>query len=300
MDPFNEAVKDFRGLYNRVTEAMEEYRDRDLTNAHAERRWLTDLIVGFENRYQRWGHAPTKREGGEVISALLAEDAGRLARMCGFAYLHVCLDLPVVISRSLPRQGIGPKHDLSIGEARKLYLALGPILETVYEKYIESRNWLSVFGLLRGAAWIDRRAIRALGYWVIMLRTAAWLHADSHREAQTPKKQTDYELDLVKRLGDGVKAALKLRWWQVLSALPIPILASTTLLLLGALLQLHPVTAFAANTILDSVSLFELVIVAVVVLFLLPMPLIGRLQVAYVNMFGSIVFKAMTHGPRLN
>jgi hypothetical protein len=288
MDPFKDAASGFRELYNVVTWEMQRFRDVSLAGQVANQRWLDDLIAGFEARYQTWNPPPTEQQGGEIVKALRVKGVKDVARLCGFAYLHICLDLPVVISQSLPRPAVG------LGDARSIYLRLGPVLEDVYADTIKEGRNPGVHVLMRYAARIEPQAMRVMGYWVIMLRTAAWMHADNHRDLP-PAQQADYELELARALRQAVDKALKLKWYRMLSALPVPVISIVgAVWVVGAVMAPGSAWAVSLDLALETSTVLGITLGLIAGLLVAWRYIYRRLQVSWVNAFGVLVHRAIS------
>ena len=88
-------------------------------------------------------------------------------RLAAHAYLHIAFDLPRVISTTLPPQGA---NRVSM---RRAFLRPGPVFLEAFRAHARSGK------LGRLAKFLGRFEVtRALGYWVLTLRTVAWVQAE--------------------------------------------------------------------------------------------------------------------------
>ena len=296
--PFQKAVSDFRNLYDGVTTAMLNHALK--LRGPNELIWLIWLINEFEQRYLKWETTVNANEGSRVIALLRANDVDRVTRLCGFAYLHICLDLPVVISRSLPNPFASKPLTLSSSTARRLYLALGPVLEAVYKNGMSAgaipvtpyrvADWL----VRHVSARIDPEVFRVLAYWVIMLRTASWLHADTHREL-SKTDQVQYESALAACIETAVDKAKKTSFWKVLSVYGVPIF-TMGFLTIGAIVMFvsAPVIAQPTDngvaTLLSFSSAILPILAGLAGAFFVDRIIHRYVQVARANALGKLVF----------
>jgi hypothetical protein len=141
---------------------------------------------------------------------------------------------------------------------------------------------------------IDPGVFRVLAYWVIMLRTASWLHADNHREL--PKTdQVQYESALAACIETAVAEAKKTTFWKVLSVYGVPIF-TMGVLTIGAILIFvsTPVSAQPTDSNIATLLGFSnaiLPILAGLAGSLFVLRTIRRyIQVARANAIGKLVF----------
>src|SRR5262245_36399500 len=114
---FQDSVSSFRKLYDEVTQSLKDFRDNDSDLAHDSdaKNWLQYLIDNFEERYREW-QAPSNPNLAQYLNTLSSKDTDQVIRLAGYVYLHIGLDLPIVIANALaehPRSGArkAPKID---------------------------------------------------------------------------------------------------------------------------------------------------------------------------------------------
>lgn len=167
MTPFH--TQDFAGLYDRVTKTLREHLVTELgvgALAPPDLAWFEDLIVQFDIEFHHWnsyGPSPIR------TYLTLFEDprVSRYLRLAAHAYLHIAYDLPRVISTTLLR---APG---SRDSKRRAFLRPGPVFLKAFLMHARAGG----FG---GPGRIIGRfkPVQMLAYWVIALRTVAWVHAE--------------------------------------------------------------------------------------------------------------------------
>lgn len=253
---FERTVKDFDRVYANVTAAIEarlaeQRSDGSLTEREHE--WVKYLIANFQAHYHSWPTEPTLADYLRVFleRGSLSRPLRRLFNLAGFVYLHVAHDLALVIAPSLKQYCLSSPPHLSPARARSIYLSLGPAFAASFLNSQRSGTlglWVKVRSFLPGV----RSLATVTSYWVLTLRSIAFLHAENLCES------TDVE---ALRLGlrSAVLAAAK-RAGERYSILGLPF-EPPELALLAALPTLG---AWMAHTRALPLALF----VAVLLLFL--------------------------------
>lgn len=159
----------FDELYGAVTRDLmlwvgDEFKETrlDMRQAH----WfLAELIPGFETEYTNWPHLT-----GDLRTYLTHFDAPRVhadLRLAAHVFLHIAYDLPRVIANTIDA-------DPSVRSwGRAPFVRPNPRFLKVFLREMRSGR----FGVAaRLASQWD--AAQMLGYWVIALRSVAWIHGE--------------------------------------------------------------------------------------------------------------------------
>lgn len=219
---------DFHRLYAAVTASLDEFcRDalRNGTIVKAEGDWYRSLVDGFTDEYAKWGK-PTNANIQTFLDDFSA--APKLVRLAGHAFLHIGYDLPRAIADHLqpstpPLPALPPRSRL-----RQLFLWPGPMFRQVFREHIKC----GAFGPL-ARLFGQLEPMEVLAYWVVALRSIAWIHAESL--ADYPKaKRSVAEANLARALNATAAGVGHFHWRiarldnsKLLQVAPVGLLALT-------------------------------------------------------------------------
>lgn len=161
--------RDFARLYDSVTDALVRYVNKGLAEtriSQPQADWFWWLIEKFAEEFQSWDSAPAPIRH---YLDLFNHDVSRRVRLSAHAFLHVAYDLPRVIARTLRRI---PRGDRLV--YRSLFLRPAPLFRRVFVE--QARH--GYLGLLaRPLGYL--KAAEILSYWLLSLRSVAWIQAES-------------------------------------------------------------------------------------------------------------------------
>lgn len=253
---FRAAARGFKGLYEEVTRQIRTYRDRRLASSDwvselelqvelhtdldrrprpriswpplsSEGDWVTYLVVGFWERYWGWEHpcGPGREHVEAIVETLRRRSTRPVTRVCGFAYLHICLDLPVVLSRSF----YWIPSVLSRGRARRIYRELDEPLEVAFLEHRFAWRDSPTLGALAALGLFRLRARRYFVNWALLLRSDAWFHAEALDDIATEAARERYVVGLAGALRAAVEEAAGVRFWNLIPSLSKPSFATLAL-----------------------------------------------------------------------
>ena len=159
----------FNELYGQVTKDLITWVDEEAQAGRLDQMqatwFLGELIPGFEAEFRAWGTAK-----GDVATYLWAFDRPSVhsdLRLAAHVFLHIAYDLPRVIANSIA------SNPSVTNWGRAAFVRPGPRFLKVFLKEMRSGK----FGLV---AKLSSRwdAAQMLGYWVIALRSVAWIHGE--------------------------------------------------------------------------------------------------------------------------
>lgn len=239
--PFEQSVAEFRCLYRAVTseildaldriephvistQQLREWGDRLLRGervpgpsfvlwlgSDVRASWLVALVTGFLGKYENWEvpTGPAKDETRRIVDAL--GDAWPTTQLCGYAYLHICFDLPVVVGE---RFDLYEPQGLSRGTAAETYRGLDDALMAAFENAEGLRH-----PRLRRL-----RVMRHFAYWALMLRRDAWMLAETYADLPVGARRDEFEKALCGAVANAVEEASTAKWkiWKLLPNLPAP------------------------------------------------------------------------------
>jgi hypothetical protein len=169
MDVVPAQYRDFARLYGSVTEELVRYVNKGLAETRIslpQANWFGWLIQKFAEEFQSWDSAPAPIRH---YLDLFNHDVSRRVRLSAHAFLHVAYDLPRVVARTL--RSI-PHGDRPV--YRSLFLRPAPLFREVFLE--QARR--GYFGLLaRPLGYL--KAGEILSYWLLSLRSVAWIQAES-------------------------------------------------------------------------------------------------------------------------
>lgn len=246
--PLQESVASFRKLYDEVTKSLEEFRDHDNELAHDNdaKNWLQYLIDNFEDRYKAW-QAPPNPDLNQYLNALGDKNTDQVVRLAGYVYLHIGLDLPIVIANALaehPGTGGRKAPKIGINTARTIYLKVAPSFAAVLHNHKFSfkegfRLWLF------SKPWPFRsEAVHILVYWILTLRSVAWIHGEYIFSEPVGKGHFNPEAAMLKAMNQALQHALQSTWLSVLRHLQPPTLYGAASLMMGSIFPFSFFNAF--------------------------------------------------------
>jgi hypothetical protein len=163
---------DFLSLYDDVTVALRSFVRAGLKHGSMtkdEQLWFEQLIGGFDGKFKDWPNAKRGTAIGEYLRLFDARRVSKPLRVAGHAFLHVAYDLPRVIADSLNSRPATDRPRL-----RSLFLMPGPVFR---ERFMAQAR-AGTFGvLLRPVGHL--RPAEILAYWLLSLRSVAWIHAET-------------------------------------------------------------------------------------------------------------------------
>lgn len=229
---------DFHRLYRSVTSRLQHFvaagvRAHRISGVHAhgindpEAAWYQDLIDGFEHEFNGWPNTPSA-DIEEYLQLFEARKVSSPLRLAAHAFLHVAYDLPRVIAATLVSTPLSQRARL-----RSLFLRPAPLFRDVFLQHAREGH----FGLIARPLGYFKPA-EVLGYWVLSLRSVAWIHAETLADSPAPNVLAD-------QLAQGMLAVGK----DVRGITTIPKLDNSILFQVApiALMQAHPVaTGLAA------------------------------------------------------
>jgi hypothetical protein len=203
---FKETTKAFSLLYGEVTKVMTAY---GIGLAAQEKQWLVYLIEAFWKNFEAWEYKPEVRD---YLLRFKRRGVFTVYQLIGHAYLHIAYDLPRVIADSHTNTYGTPLTDplgmdipqaIPMDRARLIYLGPGPNFLALMQ---ETSGWPSVTGIFALLKIVPFRKslMGTFGYWIVALRTVAWIHADSLRESGNRATLEQSLLASVKQAADEV------------------------------------------------------------------------------------------------
>ncbi|UFW90531.1 hypothetical protein BjapCC829_19145 [Bradyrhizobium barranii] len=164
-------VRPFDKTYDLVTLRI---RDRALGLTPIENAWLECLIREFQQERNKWDESKFTGYRNEWKRLRF-----NLSRLAAAAYLHISYDLPRVIADQWP--GKSPWQMPPQMRATSIFFSL-------------DRDFLDVFSIVTKDSAIvglpayflspfSRKLLRSSTHWVLLLRRAAWQHADQLRQS---------------------------------------------------------------------------------------------------------------------
>jgi hypothetical protein len=127
--------------------------------------WFRGLISSFESEFRKW---PTST--GDIHKYLQLFEGNEIdphLRLAAHAFLHIAYDLPRVIATSLRT------ISYSRSSMRTAFLRPGPVFLRAFLDHATGGGF-GILGRIAGRF----EPMRALAYWVIALRSVAWVHAE--------------------------------------------------------------------------------------------------------------------------
>jgi hypothetical protein len=163
--------RDFDRLYDSVTDELKKFVQEGCDTkriSKSQEEWFQSLIDGFRKEFEAWQLAPSGSPLGRYLD-LFNHGASRRMRLSAHAFLHVAYDLPRVVACTLRKMP---------GESRiayrSLFLRPAPLFRQVFlDQARQGRLGL----LARPLGYL--KVAEILSYWLLSLRSVAWIHAES-------------------------------------------------------------------------------------------------------------------------
>jgi hypothetical protein len=199
------------------------------------------LIDNFESRYHTW-ETTTEPLLKQYLNALSDKSTDQVVRLAGYVYLHIGLDLPIVIADALaerPGTGGTTAPHITINNARAIYLKVAPRFAAVLHNHKFTfkegmRLWLF------SKPWPFRsEAVHILVYWILTLRSVAWIHGEYLFSGSVNR-----ETDMLMAMNEALDYALKSTWLRVLRHLQPPTLYEAASLITGSIFSFSFLNAF--------------------------------------------------------
>ncbi|MET0984306.1 MAG: hypothetical protein ABW034_02755 [Steroidobacteraceae bacterium] len=219
---------EFRGLYDAVTQRLWDFA-LDLEHksrfSTADLQWFWDIITGFTHEFAQWPSAPSGPIR-DYLDCLENRNVSSAFRVAGHAFLHVAYDLPRVIADNLA--GKGPADRMRL---RSMFLRPNPVFRELFMDQV--RQGLMGF-FARPLGYLKPAEI--LSYWLLTLRTVAWIHAETLVDAGAGRPTLEQQL--AHGLLNAAQESLKVK-----GLARVPRLENSTLLQVGspvAFIGAHP------------------------------------------------------------
>src|SRR2546427_7433613 len=191
---------EFNGLYSAVTAELRQFvavASRLGEATQEETDWFRAIIDGFTQEFALW--PTTTQPHIRSYLDLFETTSSRILRVAGHAFLHIAYDLPRVLANHMTFPGTDRSR------LRDLFVRPAPLLRQVFREHVRDGG----LGLLLrpfGAA----KPVEILAYWVIALRSVAWIHAEIL--ADNPGIRPRLEKNLAEALFVAGEAARKKFW----------------------------------------------------------------------------------------
>jgi hypothetical protein len=212
-------TRPFWNVYSKTTEKLRTFIGQRKDQAVEE--FLEFLIGGFYAEYERWD----KLGPGRAYFTLFRRARFRSLSLVAHAYFHMGYDLPRTIADALTAS---PSLDILTkdrNDARKTFVRLNHIFPEVFAE--ESRSYSSngIFGLIGRIVPLSITKIPA--YWVIQMRTVAWINAEVIADELDLKKREQIEDEILTCVVKAGQALERKRWNPALwlTVLPAPTVA---------------------------------------------------------------------------
>jgi len=209
-------TRPFWNVYSKVTRKLREFI---LFRADQEvEEYLEFLIAGFYSEYERW----YKLDPVVGYFSLFRRARFRSLSLVAHAYFHMGYDLPRTIAdafTAFPALGIlaGGRND-----ARKAFLQLNDVFPKVFAEESRSYSTNGIFGIIGKA--IPLTITKIPSYWVIQMRTVAWINAEMIADEPDFKKKQQIEKEILNCIVKGGQALEQEKWNPILwlTVLPAP------------------------------------------------------------------------------
>lgn len=189
---FDESTAGFLRLYQEVSRLL---RIAKPTYELEEQEWLEYLIVGFEREYREWESAAILRK---FLDRVHKGSRGRSTlRIIGYAYLHICYDLPRVLADSFL---VFPQIDAD--RAHWIFQQLAPTFTDAFLNLLEeSKGTFGMEGRLASTfvPLLGKKRVVSLAKFatsfVISLRNGAWY--DAQLLTRAGGRRRSLEIDVI-------------------------------------------------------------------------------------------------------
>lgn len=188
---------DFTRLYAAVKSELRLFMAEAEANFEANRDeldWFEAIVQGFDTEFNAW--QTTTNPHIENYLRHFDNASSRTLRVAGYAFLHVAYDLPRVLADHMHDPGTDRV------QLRNLFLRPAPRFRQVFLQQMHAKFSLRNLGLLK--------PLEILAYWLIALRSVAWIHAEIL--ADRPGMRPQYETHLARALLKAGEEALSKRW----------------------------------------------------------------------------------------
>jgi hypothetical protein len=208
-------------VYSKVTKKLREFvihrGDQNIEE------FLEFLIGGFYSEYENWDK-PGPSHG---YFTFFRSARFRSLRLVAHAYFHMGYDLPRTIASSLTAS---PELDILAkgrNEARSTFLQLNQVFPEVFAEESRSYSTNGIFGLVGKI--VPRPITIIPAYWVIQMRTVAWVNAEMIADEPDVKKKQRLESDILNCVVGAGEDLKRKRWNPALwlTVLPAPTAAAT-------------------------------------------------------------------------
>ena len=237
-------LDDFHELYKEVTARLLQYiRDPSSGLQPHELDWFEQLVGDFIAQYEMW----SPRHPQPTIEAYLLKFdkwlMPREIRLAGHAFLHIAYDLPRVMSAKL---SASVKDRTRQGQ---IFVQAGPLFSKTF------LDWIAAGKLGRIRKLFPQDAMRIMAFWVLALRTTAWVHAGVIEDfviSSPTQNLRDVEQRMAVALDDAAGKALGKTW-----ILGIPELTNADLLQvapIGVLSRLTTAAGLLASAALGAAA----------------------------------------------
>ena len=179
---------DFEKLYSAITKDLDVFREEALSKKEInqiESDWFKAIVQGFTNEYNKW---PTTNEAHiRKYLDLYNNTSSRILRVSSHAFLHVAYDLPRVLADNMNIKGTNRIR------LRNLFLRPTPLFRQTFSRHVKDGGLGFIFRPFGATP-----PVEMLAYWVIALRSVAWIHAEIL--ADNPRSRKHYEANLAQAL----------------------------------------------------------------------------------------------------
>jgi hypothetical protein len=206
----------FWNVYSKVTKKLRDFtmlsRDPNIEE------FLEFLIGGFYAEYEDW-YKPKPAHG---YFTLFRRARFKSLSLVAHAYFHMGYDLPRTIAdafTALPSLNILARGR---NDARKTFLQLNNVFPEVFAEESRSYSTNGIFGIIGKVIPLSITKIPA--YWVIQMRTVAWINAEMLADEPDVKKKQQIEKEILNCVVKGGKALEREKWNPILwlTVLPAP------------------------------------------------------------------------------
>jgi len=219
---------DFSRLYGIVTAQLSSLASNVYWRSDAERQWLAYLVVVFQQLFEDWEDDPKLVK---YLSALEhwpdanGRTVHRVFRLAGHVYLHVAYDLVRGVAATLDASPPVHRNELHVAassadtfvrpppvivasrpDARLTFLAAAPAFAAALESQAgidllgDITLWSKLLGVLTRRK--RRLALQAIGQWVLVLRNAALITAETITDMPPSARS-----GVVQKLREGIERA---------------------------------------------------------------------------------------------
>lgn len=217
---------DFARLYGMVTAQLSSLASDLYWRDKPDREWLAHLVIVFQQLFEDWDRDPSLRLYLDALERWPSPEGRRVHRvfrLAGHVYLHVAYDLVRGIAGTLDAPSpvlpsdlqlanpssawfLSPAPKIERPEARLTFLAAAPAFAAALdsEEGVNLLGDVSMWAKLLGVLTRHKRrlALQAIGQWVLALRNAALITAETIADSPSPRRAA-----IVTKLRDGIERA---------------------------------------------------------------------------------------------